>query len=54
MYVYVLYVCMYVCMYVAEIQPKRHTIAQKFSGQLTHHSPSVCRIKFRSNRATEK
>ena len=41
-------------MYVPEIQPNRYMIAQKFYGHLTHHSPAVCSIKFRSNRATKK
>ena len=45
---------MYVCMYVPEIQPKPYTIAQKILGHLTHHSPAVCSIKFRSNQATKK
>ena len=45
---------LYVCMYVPEIQPKRYTIAQKFQCHLTHHSPAVCSIKFRSNWETKK
>ena len=32
----------------------RYTIAQTFSAHLTHHSPAVCSIKFRSNRTTKK
>ena len=40
-------------MYIPEIRPKRYTIAQKL-GHLTHHSPAVCSIKFRSNQATKK
>ena len=49
-----MYVYMYVCTYVPEIQAKRYTIAQLFLAHLTHHSPAVCSIKFRLNRATEK
>ena len=45
---------MYVCLYVPEIQPKWYTIVQKFLAHLTYHSPTVCRMKFRSNQATKK